>query len=427
MCDVCCESWNKTNHKKVACSFCDLVCCRTCVQKYILSVHEDPHCMGCKTRWDREFVDSWCTKKFRNTELRSHRETILFERERALFPDTQPQVERILRMRDIRENIRELRSMLIRLLNYFHIPIPVVDDTHFDRHPDLRAVHEQYTNALIEYEELRTGSIHIQDSQRRFVRKCPNGECRGFMDESWYCGMCRSNFCDKCNEPVHEDHVCDPDAVQTMQLLNKDTKPCPKCGEMIQKTSGCAQMWCTSCETAFDWRTGVICVGKIHNPHYLEFKRKQNSLNREHGDIPCGGLPTYQELRNMENPPRAEILNLRCMLMRMDGELRWRWAVQDDDMNVYIRIKYMLREMDELEFKRELQRRDKLNAKAMDVTHIFQMFLDTSSDELRQYVLGKETDEVVDNLRLLIKYTNEVIQTIHSRYNCVTPRFLEKI
>lgn len=425
MCDVCCEPWNKTNHKKVSCSFCDLVCCRTCVQKYLLNVHEDPHCMGCKTRWDREFVDSWCTQKFRNTEMRMHRETILLERERALFPETQPHVERILRMRDVRENIRELRSRLIELLNQFHIPIPVVDDTHFDRHPDLRLAHQRYTDALIEYEELRTGYVHVQDNQRRFVRKCPNGECRGFMDEDWYCGMCRVHFCHKCNESIGDGHECDPDAVRTMELLNTDTKPCPKCGEMIQKLSGCAQMWCTSCETAFDWRTGVICVGKIHNPHYLEFKRKQHSLNREHGDIPCGGLPSYQELRVVEEPPRVELLTFRYTLMRIEGELRWRWVVTDD--NVYLRIKYMLREMNIDEFKKELQRRDKQNAKARDVTQILQMFMDTSSDELRQYVLGKNVDEVLENLRVLIDYTNGVIQTIHKRYNCVTPYFIEKI
>jgi len=425
MCDVCCESWNKTNHKKVSCSFCDFECCRSCCQKYLLSVAEDAHCMGCKTRWDREFVDSWCTLKFRNTDFRKHREMVLFERERALFPDTQPHVERLLRMRDVRDTIRDLRSQLLRLLHVYHIPIPVVDDAHFERHPDLRDLHAQYTDALIEYEELRTGGFVMNVSERRFVRKCPNGECRGFMDEDWYCGMCRQFFCERCNAlKTGEGHECDPEAVQTMELLNKDTKPCPKCGEMIQKTSGCSQMWCTMCETAFDWRTGVICVGKIHNPHYLEFKRRTDKLNREHGDIPCGGLPSYQEIRDFEQPPSWELLSLRMCLVRIEGELRWRWTVRDD--NTYIRVQYMLREIDDEAFKKELQRRDKQNAKALDVQQIFQMFLDTSSDELRQYLLGKDKDEVLNNIRSLTDYTNDVLRTIHNRYACVTPYFLEK-
>ena len=380
--------------------------------------------MGCKTRWTREFVDGWCTLKFRNADFRKHRELVLFEREKALFPDTQPQVERILRMRDVREMIRHLREQLIRLLQRYNVPIPVVDDTHFDRHPDLRDMHAAYTDALIEYEELRTGGFVVNAEERRFVRKCPNGECRGFMDEDWYCGMCRQHFCERCNGSRAQDHECDPDAVRTMELLNKDTKPCPKCGEMIQKTSGCSQMWCTLCETAFDWRTGIICVGKIHNPHYLEFKRKTGALNREHGDIPCGGLPTYQEIRQHENPSCTELLSVRMSLLRIEGELRWRWVVRED--NMYLRVQYMLHEIDEDAFKKELQRRDKQNAKARDVEQLFQMFLDTSSDELRQYVLGKGRQEVMENIRALTDYTNAVIRTIHERYKCVTPYFIEK-
>ncbi len=98
-CDVCCEKLNKINHKKVKCPFCDLTSCRTCSQRYILSSFEDPHCMGCKTLWNREFVDLFCTKYFRNTELRRHRENVLYERERALMPETQPEVERVIQMR----------------------------------------------------------------------------------------------------------------------------------------------------------------------------------------------------------------------------------------------------------------------------------------------------------------------------------------
>ena len=101
ICDVCCEHHNKINHKKVECPFCDLSSCRSCSQRYILSSFEDPHCMGCKTLWNREFVDLFCTKYFRNTELKRHREVVLFEREKARMPETQPEVERILQMKKV--------------------------------------------------------------------------------------------------------------------------------------------------------------------------------------------------------------------------------------------------------------------------------------------------------------------------------------
>ena len=424
-CDVCCNTFNKTNHKKVSCSFCDLGACRTCCQTYLLSTVEDAHCMGCKVRWDREFVDTWCTKKFRNTDFRRHRENVLFEREKALFPETQPHVERILKMRDLRTVIQDVRSRLIQLYNQYRIPIPVRDDSHFERHPDLLQLHGEYTNFLLEYEELRAGYVIGGDRIRQFVRKCPTGECKGFLDDMWYCGICRHTFCEACNELVGDGHVCDPEAVKTMDLLKKDTKPCPKCGEIIQKLSGCSQMWCPSCHTAFDWRSGVIELGRIHNPHYIEFKRRHNTLNRENGDIPCGGLPSYGELRRY-NAQQYDMLQLRMSLTRIETELGWRWPTTPVG-NMYLRIQYMLNEIDEYAFKIELQRKDKQHNKAVDVSHIFRMFLDTYSDELRQYVLGKSVEDVRAVMVPLIDYTNETITSIHKRYGCVTPYHIEKI
>ena len=424
-CDVCCNTFNKTNHKKVSCSFCDLGACRTCCQTYLLSTVEDAHCMGCKARWDRQFVDTWCTKKFRNTDFRRHRENVLFEREKALFPETQPHVERILKMRDLRTVIQDVRSRLIQLYNRYRIPIPVRDDSHFERHPDLLQLHGEYTNFLLEYEELRAGYVIGGDRARQFLRKCPTEGCKGFLDDTWYCGICRHTFCEACNELVGDGHACDPEAVKTMDLLKKDTKPCPKCGEIIQKLSGCSQMWCPSCHTAFDWRSGVIELGRIHNPHYIEFKRRNNTLNRENGDIPCGGLPSYGELRR-HNAEQYDMLQLRMSLSRIEAELGWRWPTAPVD-NMYLRIQYMLNEIDEDAFKIELQRKDKQHNKAVDVSHIFRMFLDTCSDELRQYVLGKSVEDVRAVMVPLIQYTNETITSIHKRYGCVTPYHIEKI
>ena len=96
-----------------------------------------------------------------------------------------------------------------------------------------------------ELERLRHGGdIVVGEAPKKFVRKCPTEVCKGFMNEDWFCGLCDRHFCEHCNEQLGEGHTCDPDAVKTMELLKKDTKPCPKCGTMIQKLSGCAQMWC---------------------------------------------------------------------------------------------------------------------------------------------------------------------------------------
>ena len=111
-CTVCCEKYNKTNHKKVTCPFCDFESCKNCVQTYLLSSYENPHCMNCKNEINRGFVDSFCTKKFRNTVYKKHRECVLFEREKARMPETQPHVERIHKMRTLRQKYHELVAII---------------------------------------------------------------------------------------------------------------------------------------------------------------------------------------------------------------------------------------------------------------------------------------------------------------------------
>jgi hypothetical protein len=177
-----------------------------------------------------------------------------------------------------------------------------------------------------------------------FVRKCPMEDCRGFLSSAWKCGLCQTHVCSKCHEPklegegtvedVQEDtkevtegikqentedtkqeeeetagirprgHVCDPNNVETANLLKKDSKPCPKCACIIFKISGCDQMFCTQCHTAFSWKTGAIETKVIHNPHYYQYLRDQSA----NGEIP----------RNPLDNPCADITRWACIYARND-------------------------------------------------------------------------------------------------------------
>lgn len=410
ICDVCCEKFNKIKHKKVECPYCDLKSCRSCSQKYILSSHQDPHCMGCKTAWNREFVDSFCTKYFRNTELRRHRENVLFEREKALMPETQPEVERIINMRKLKLILQSQRERLLEL-HYRNTGENEIT-------PEIRDLYRDMENTYRYLQELRSSQRDTIPEPRTFVRKCPKEECKGFLSEEWFCGLCNVYYCKECNEQLTEGHECDPEMVKTMQLLNKDSKSCPNCGTVIHKTDGCAQMWCINCHTAFNFTTGQIETGRIHNPHFIEFRRK-NIGSREHGDIPCGGSPSFRELR--EHNATNTILQYSLIIYQFEREL----IFMDDRPanNLNFRIAYMLNEVTEEYFKTFLQRQEKFKEKVKDVSYVYEMVANTGGDLLRQYIIHPDRhDEIVGILCKLMEYTNDVFADIRKRYNSAVPR-----
>lgn len=414
-CPICVGKYNISNHKKITCAFCDYSGCKSCVQEYLLSSFKDAHCMNCSHLWNREFLDKYCTKTFRNGAYKRHRQKILMEREKMLMPSTQAFVSRELKARQYSKIYDELTSEIDTLYKKRAF---ISENIHLLRHSSV--------------------PIEEESHRKRFVRKCPVSECRGFLSSQWKCGTCETHICNQCNEPKDGgEHECNPEAVKTMELLKKDTKGCPSCGTMITFISGCRQMWCPDCHTAFDWRTGEIDTGRVHNPHYYEFKMKHNINSRENGDIPCGGLPDLYELCGALNISRrylierlqlsdmdTKIINVHRSVIHLDRiELAYNYRIVEED-NKDLRVKYMLNELSEEQFKIKIQRREKSREKVRDIRNILQMFVDTTSDLLRQLVIDKnQKDNIYEHISKLISYTGAEFYNIGRRYDCVVPYF----
>jgi hypothetical protein len=361
--------------------------------------------MQCKNIWNREFIDSACTKTFRSHELKTHRENILFEREKCFLPDAQV--------------ILAHRKDCDRLIQSYSERIQELHNEMFQLHNEMDQIRRQKEPT----------------ERRKFVRKCPVSECRGFLSTQWKCEVCENKICSDCNEIKGEDHACKPDDIETMKLLKKDTKPCPNCGTMIFKISGCSQMWCPDCHTAFDWNTLAIEKGVIHNPHFYEFQRIGGIARRNPGDIPCGGVPTVDELYTACNvgyrhryrsniPIESKIVFDFCQLINhVEHVVITR--VQPEN-NLELRIKYLTRDLSEEEFKYVLQRNEKTREKHRDVNNILTMLVQTGGDLLRQFVNKELTIEnIKDVVANLIAYTNSSLFVTSKRYSCVVPQINE--
>ena len=201
-------------------------------------------------------------------EYLESRKTKALERETSALPDTLPLVEAKKKEEAIKTEMTELRKM------------------RHDLNDQIRAHKETLRNGV------KVGA------KKTYVKPCPGenekGErCKGFIDTTgWKCGLCEHEICKSCHESlvVDQNHVCDPNNVETAKTVMAETKPCPKCATRIQKSYGCSQMYCVSCLTPFDWNTGEVVTGVIHNPHYYELMRKMGRGQRAVGDVPCGGL-----------------------------------------------------------------------------------------------------------------------------------------
>ena len=435
-CEICCEKFNLQNHKKVVCPFCDYNTCRTCVQTYLTTTVNDPHCPACKKEWNREFVDKSCTKTFRNKELKTHRENILLEREKSYLPEAQIAVARRKKaiairkqINTIHENIRTQKMVIETLEHNFNV---------LQRGQDI--------------EDDDDGSEAGPSTRRAFVKKCPVEDCRGFLSTQWKCELCENKICPRCNEiKKYDDHECIQSNVDTVNLLKKDTKGCPSCGTLINKSSGCSQMWCPGCHTAFNWNTLKIEKGIIHNPHFYEYQRRTGATpgaNRVAGDIPCGGLPSMNELsvffgRNDNNrnhvrhyhrhyrpvdltPEQSDIFDIHQLINHLENhEFRWEFrgieeANTHEPQYRELRIRYLMGEISEIQWKKSLQQIEKRVSKTRDVYNVLRLFTITSSDLMRQMVVNEiQAADFIIETKALRDYVNETFRELHSRYNCV--------
>ena len=133
------------------------------------------------------------------------------------MPETQPEVERILYMRKLRRTLRVQKERLIELHHKYK-----TFEHEFDRvleiHPDIRNLYRDMERVYRELEHVRNNGRVVDDDQMKFVRQCPHEECKGFLNEQWFCGLCDVYYCKECNEKRTDGHECDPNVVETMKL-----------------------------------------------------------------------------------------------------------------------------------------------------------------------------------------------------------------
>lgn len=392
-CTICTEKYNKILRKPVDCPYCRFTGCLSCCQRYILSVVQDPHCMNCKKVWSREFLDDRFPKQFINTELKLHREAILFEREKNLLPQTQENIKILNEQKQIDTQIDTLQSQIDALQLQ-------ISDLEFKK------------SSLT---PLRT----IKEYNNEVVSPCPYNDCRGFIELSHKCGTCLREVCRDCYDQYDSEHKCDPATLESLRLMNEETKRCPNCAVRIFKVSGCDQMWCTHCNIAFDWKTGEKVKGVIHNPHYFEYVEKNLQHRCQDHDFPSD-IEVKHVLDSIGCP-----VELRCQIIEVYRYMIWYHQVElprlptryDHEQNLDLRIRYLTNEITEEEFKTKLQRRQKDVEKKIEYRDIGETYIYLINDVFRAFLVTPDVDALIRHIKVITHQAQDAIQFLNKRYN----------
>jgi hypothetical protein len=456
-CAVCFETFNKSTRAKTSCPGCTVSVCRTCLQTYVLGdIRDSPPCVNPECShggWDRDFLDSQFTRTFRLQTYKEHRETVLRDRERSRLPETQDDAAayrhakqifdvEIKKANEIQKQIAELEQELYRISG---------------RNAQVRAVIDSFGRTRIQAGS-RAAVKEDAEPKRQFIRACPAPDCKGFLSTAWKCGLCEKWTCHECHDLIgltkDTEHTCDPDKVASARLIEQESRPCPKCGARICKIDGCNQMWCTACNTGFDWRTGTLAKGPIHNPHFFQWLQRNPGAGAAGaaGGAALGGaggpanmiVNCDQDLdrRVTENlnpyrnyyygvhrtrsqdpePPTSDTKYLAeaWRMMREYGDPAYGpQGVLRETQEQYrrLRVRYLTGDLSEDEWSMALQRIEKDELHAEAVQQVRDLYSNASRDLIRGVLTpGADRSAIVDQVRQLVDYVNESFANISKRF-----------
>lgn len=430
-CPICVEPFAKKEKKKISCCFCGYEACFTCIKTYIFGTTTRPHCMNCKREWNTAFVGEMLGIK----ELKPHLEKCFAEVEKARLPTLQDRARRARLPQEITDLIQRRKEL----------------DAEIKRRQD------EWRGGPSEKEK--------KEQETKIVKQtgCPTPECRGFVvlkphATTTTCPLCRVVFCVECMEPLKpqktpgplnsketqeplnsketeethtsalqtEPHICDPDTKASVKAVRDESKPCPKCAAPISRVSGCNQMWCVICHTAFDWRTGLI-VRAAHNPHYYEWLQTQGAERREERDQdPCNGEPQWTLPQPTPGWTTEEHMTWRRlvpfhrafgeagdMLFRLSLETTEQAEQRDLDN---LGIKYLLREIDEAKWTWRVANLKLLHARKREVIEVLRTYRRACSDLALRFARRDQMGPLATQLKALGEFTNAAFRRLRKIY-----------
>ena len=284
-CPVCCQIYTGVKRSKVMCAYCHYDACQECYRTYITTSTQDAHCMSCRRAWTRDVLMENFPPYWINGEYKRHREKVLDEREKQLLPESQYLVANYREAARLRQVVDQKTAALVETRRQ-------VRQLEHEIWRHRWRIDRLSFNGYRGHAEDDADPEASRQRRRTFTAPCPVEDCRGYIvpeDPGLVCRTCGAQACPNCGVQITDDdgHQCDEDVALNFRAIKRDTRPCPACAVPTMKSSGCNQMWCTRCQATWDWASGAIQTGVIHNPHYFQYLRQMSvdgEIPRQPGD-----------------------------------------------------------------------------------------------------------------------------------------------
>lgn len=448
--------------KEVSCANCEYSACTTCIKQFLISTSQDPKCANCKHLWDQEFLFTILPKTWVKTTLKTHRQDLMYDKQMAMMPATQPFVQ------EEREREKAYLDLKAQLADLWARAKALRDKRAGkgkgrEKWVAHRALKKQIVRVSAEIQYNRGQRVRgtVQNETPRiydvFVRPCPKDACKGFLSKrDWKCGTCDTLVCKECAVMLDTGvHVCKKEDVESMQLIAKECRACPTCKAPTFKVDGCSQVWCVACKTAFNWNTGVVDNGRIHAPDYYQWLRSQNSgqIPREAGDRPngcCGEANLQQTFHRATDhimrlvvtnaSARDDMIAVVSNLWRVTGHiehvsnerrrlqrakhLNMGTGTDEFTEHLKLRVRYMMDAIDEKTFKSKLY----ADEKARRFFVLYNSVIDTMVAVVAEVMNRIIQTNTLKNLRAVIseidcvrRFVNEQMEKLKIMYDYKVP------
>ena len=451
-CIICYDKFTTSVRKEIICPHCQSATCCVCVKRYLLESAKDPHCPHCSKAWSRFFLQQNLPKSFIDNEYAKRRANILWGREESYIPQAQVKAIRVqkaeqyneIRVLPLIKTLKQLKEKELELRK----AILDLDNEIYHR----RNIHRDILSGRIILEddnlEVVKNDIEAKPDREKntFKRKCNNEGCLGWLNSAWKCGLCENYTCHDCFKGIGKKkkeesnldkesndsmqiclHICNPSDVETAKLIKSSTKPCPKCGEGIEKDEGCDVMFCISCHTGFNWVTGKILQDtEIHNPHYFEWQAKQGQEGQNNQNFCENRLGGFM-INRVGTAFRTQFGKMIRMIMHVEDieYNKYNYHLNHEN-NEDLLVEYLLKKKDKEDIKRNIQNRERRVEREKAIRDVLETFVMAGKDIVYNILQNpKSIEESFEDLNKLKNFVNESLKNVSKLYGCQVPNIIE--